>query len=119
MKGDLVTDIPLRIYNGGRFVENFAVAITPGYSPISNPYQSVVNGTQSFTKDFTVDGTYATSTIQGDSMEIGPSMEAVQELQAQTSGLDAESSLNSGGIIALNLKSGTNKFHVSAFGYVH
>lgn len=31
MKGDVVTDLPLSIYNGGRFVENFAVAITPGY----------------------------------------------------------------------------------------
>src|SRR5215472_3094119 len=83
MKGDVVTDLPLSIYNGGRFVENFAVAITPGYSPISNPYTSVVNGTQNFTKDLTVDGTSATATIQGDSMEIGPSMEAVQEVQAQ------------------------------------
>ncbi len=119
MKGDVVTDLPLSIYNGGRFVENFAVAITPGYSPISNPYESVVNGTQGFTKDFTVDGTSATATIQGDSMEIGPSMEAVQELQAQTSGIDAESGITSGGIIALNLKSGTNKFHGSAFGYGH
>ena len=119
MKGDVVTDLPLSIYNGGRFVENFAVAITPGYSPISNPYQSVVNGTQGFTKDFTVDGTSATATIQGDSMEIGPSMEAVQELQAQTSGIDAEGGITSGGIIALNLKSGTNLFHGSAFGYGH
>lgn len=119
MKGDVVTDLPLSIYNGGRFVENFAVAITPGYSPISNPYTSVVNGTQNFTKDLTVDGTSATATIQGDSMEIGPSMEAVQELQAETSGLSAESGITSGGVIALNLKSGTNKFHGSAFGYGH
>ncbi len=64
MKGDVVTDLPLSIYNGGRFVENFAVAITPGYSPISNPYESVVNGTQGFTKDFTVDGTSATATFR-------------------------------------------------------
>lgn len=119
MKGNVVTDLPLSIYNGGRFVENFAVAITPGYSPISDPYSSVVNGTQTFTKDFTVDGTSATATIQGDSMEIGPSMEAVQELQAQTSGLDAPSAITSGGVIALNLKSGTNQFHGSAFGYGH
>lgn len=119
MKGDVVTDLPLSIYNGGRFVENFAVAITPGYSPISNPYTSVVNGTQNFTKDLTVDGTSATATIQGDSMEIGPSMEAVQEVEAQTSGLSSENGITSGGVIALNLKSGTNQFHGSAFGYGH
>lgn len=119
MQGSVVTDLPMSIYNGGRFVENFAVAITPGYSPISNPFTSVVNGNQYYTKDYTVDGTSATASITGDSMETGPSMEAVQELQAQTSGLDAQSAITSGGVMSLNLKSGTNKFHGSGFGYGH
>lgn len=119
MNGNTVTDLPLSIYGGGRFVENFAVALTPGYSPISSPYEAVVNGNQGFTKDFTVDGTSATATIQGDSMEIGPSMEAVQELQATTAGLDPKSAITNGGVMAFNLKSGTNQFHGSAFGYGH
>src|SRR5215831_7550433 len=119
MKGDVVTDLPLSIYNGGRFVENFAVAITPGYSPISNPYTAVVNGGQYFTKDYTIDGTSGTSSIPGDSLETGPSLEAVQELQAQTSGLDSASAITSGGVISLNLKSGTNSLHGSLFGYGH
>jgi hypothetical protein len=119
MNGSVVTDLPLSIYDGGRFVENFAVAITPGYSVISSPYGAVVNGGQWFTKDYTVDGTSATASIQGDSLETGPSMEAVQELQAQTSGLDAESSITGGGVMSFNLKSGTNKFHGSLFGYGH
>ena len=80
MKGDVVSDLPLNIY-GGRAIESFAVAITPGYSPLSSPYNAVINGTQTFTKDFTVDGTSATAQIQGDSMEVGPSMEAVEEVQ--------------------------------------
>jgi len=33
--------------------------------------------------------------------------------------LSAENGITSGGVIALNLKSGTNKFHGSAFGYGH
>src|SRR5882672_2946629 len=119
MKGSVVTDLPLSIYNGGRFAENFAVAITPGYSPISSPYGATINGGQWFTKDYTVDGTSATSNIPGDSLETGPSMEAIQELQATTSGLDAQSSITGGGVIAFNLKSGTNKFHGSAFLYGH
>jgi hypothetical protein len=119
MQGKVVTDLPLSIYDGGRFVENFAVGITPGYSIISSPYGAVVNGGQWFTKDYTVDGTSATSSIPGDSMETGPSMESVQELQAQTSGLDAQSSITGGGVISFNLKSGTNKFHGSVFGYGH
>ena len=119
MKGSVVTDLPLSIYGGGRSVEDFAVAITPGYSPYSSPYGAVINGGQWFTKDYTVDGTSGTANIQGDSMEAGPTMEAVEELQAQTSGLDAQSSTTGGGVIAFNLKSGTNKLHGSTFLYGH
>ena len=67
----------------------------------------MINGGQWFTKDFTVDGSTGTGDIPGNSMKSGPSMEAVQELQAQTSGLDAQSSITCGGVIAMNLKSGT------------
>ena len=119
MKATIVNDLPLSIYGGGRFIEDFAVAITPGYSPLSSPYGAVVNGGQWFTKDYTVDGTSGTSSVRGDSMDGGPSMEAVEELQAQTSGLDAESSITGGGVMSFNLKSGTNKFHGSAFLYGH
>lgn len=119
MKSTIVNDLPLSIYGGGRFVEDFAVAITPGYSPISSPYGAVVNGGQWFTKLYTVDGTSGTSSVPGDSMDGGPSMEAVEELQAQTSGLDAESSITGGGVMSFNLKSGTNQFHGSAFLYGH
>lgn len=119
MKATIVNDLPLSIYGGGRFIEDFAVAITPGYSPLSSPYGAVVNGGQWFTKDFTVDGTSGTSSVRGDSMDGGPSMEAVEELQAQTSGLDAESSITGGGVMSFNLKSGTNRLHGSAFLYGH
>lgn len=119
MNGKVVTDLPLSIYNGGRFAEDFAVALTPGYSPISSPYGAVVNGSQWFTKDYTIDGTSGTSSIRGDSMETGPSMEAIEELQAQTSGLDAATAITNGGVMSFTLKSGTNKFHGSVFGYGH
>src|SRR5580700_2881041 len=36
MQGAVVTDLPLPVYGGGRFIENFAVYLTPGYSAISN-----------------------------------------------------------------------------------
>jgi len=119
MKSDVVNDLSLNINGGGRFVELFAVAVTPGYSPISSPYGAVVNGGQWFAKDYTIDGTSGTSNIRGDSMDGGPSMEAVEELQAQTSGLDAQSSITGGGVMAFNLKSGTNTLHGSGFLYGH
>jgi hypothetical protein len=118
MNGSVVTDLPLSV-GGGRQAENFAVALTPGYSPLSNPYQAVVNGTQIFTKDFTVDGTSGTANLQGDSFESSPSMEAIEEVQAETSGLSAKNGSTNGGVMMYNLKSGTNKFHGSAFGYGH
>ncbi len=118
LTGRVVTDLPLNIY-GGRQIETFALALTPGYSPFSSPYGAVINGTQEFTKDFTVDGTSATAQIQGDSMEIGPSMEAIQEVESQTSGLDPQNGITNGGVIMFNIKSGTNRFHGSGFGYGH
>ena len=119
MQASVVNDLPLSIYGGGRFVEDFAVEITPGYSVVSSPYGAVVNGGQWFTKDYTIDGTSGTSNIQGDSMDGGPSMEAVQEVQATTSGLDAESAITGGGVMSFNIKSGTNQLHGSSFLYGH
>jgi Carboxypeptidase regulatory-like domain len=117
MKADVVNQLPLSIYGGGRFIEDFAVEITPGYSLESSPYGAVVNGGQWFVKDYTIDGTSGTSNIRGDSMDGGPSMEAVEELQAETSGIDAASAITGGGLMHFNLKSGTNIFHGSAFTY--
>jgi hypothetical protein len=119
LQSSVVNALPLSIYGGGRFIGSFAVAITPGYSPISSPYGAVVNGGQWFTKDYTIDGTSGTSNIRGDSMDGGPNMEAVQQVQAQTSGLDAQSSITGGGVMAYNLRSGTNQFHGSLFLYGH
>ncbi|MGH9612363.1 MAG: carboxypeptidase-like regulatory domain-containing protein, partial [Bryobacteraceae bacterium] len=118
LSGQVITDLPLNV-QGGRDIEQFAYALTPGYSATSSTYEAVINGTQIFTKDFTVDGTSATATIQGDSVEIGPTMEALQEVESQTSGLEAQNGITNGGVIMFNLKSGTNQFHGSAFGYGH
>jgi hypothetical protein len=117
MKADVVNQLPLSIYGGGRFIEDFAVQITPGYSLESSPYGAVVNGGQWFVKDYTIDGTSGTSNIRGDSMDGGPSMEAVEELQAETSGIDAAGATTGGGLMHFSLKSGSNVFHGSAFTY--
>ncbi len=117
MKADTVNALPLSIYGGGRFIEDFAVQITPGYSLESSPYGAVVNGGQWFVKDYTIDGTSGTSNIRGDSMDGGPSMEAVEELQAETSGIDAADATTGGGLMHFSLKSGSNAFHGSAFDY--
>ena len=109
-------DLPLDV-NGGRNVEGFAFAVMPGVE--GNWYTANIDGTQNFTKDVKIDGVSLTSTIQGDQGETGPTMEAVQELNAQTSGLSAENSSTPGGVELFTIKSGTNVFHGSAFGYGH
>jgi hypothetical protein len=116
VKGGMITELPLNVA-GGRDVENFAFAVMPGVE--GNPWTASINGTQNFTKDVKIDGTSLTATITGDQMENGPSMEAVQEVQVQTSGLTAENSSTNGGVEMFTLKSGTNQLHGSAFGYGH
>jgi hypothetical protein len=116
MKGDVVSALPLNA-GGGRQIENFAFAITPGVE--GNGWTAVISGTQNFTKEVVIDGTTQNSSIQGDVMEATPTMEAVREVQAQTSGMDTERGVTNGGVINFGIKSGTNKFHGSAFGFGH
>lgn len=116
MKAAPIADLPLNI-QGGRQVEYFAIAITPSVQ--GNTWETIVAGAQSFTKEVVIDGTSQNSSIQGDTIEASPTLEAVEEVQAQTSGLSAERGITNGGVINLGLKSGTNKFHGSAFGFGH
>lgn len=116
VKLSAIDELPLNVA-GGRNVENFAFAVMPGVE--GNAWTAMINGTQSFTKDVKIDGTSLTATITGDQMENGPSMEMVQEVQVQTSGLTAETASTNGGVEMFTLKSGTNEMHGSAFGYGH
>ena len=123
IKTSITTDLPLNV-SGGRDVENFAFSVMPGVEEsgsngAKSPYAATINGTQNFTKDVQIDGTSLTATITGDQQENGPPMEAVQELNVQTSGLSADNANTPGGVEFFTLKSGTNTFHGSAFGYGH
>jgi hypothetical protein len=116
IKATTLTDLPLNV-SGGRNVEDFAFAVMPGVE--GNWYTADINGTQNFTKEVKIDGLSLTSTITGDQGETGPTMEAVGELNTQTSGLSADNASTSGGVEMFTIKSGTNVFHGSAFGYGH
>ena len=116
IKGTTLTDLPMSAA-GGRDVENFVFATMPGVE--GSWWMADINGTQAFTKDVKIDGVSLTSTITGDQGETGPSMEAVEELNVQTSGLGADNASTTGGVEMFTLKSGTNVFHGSAFGYGH
>jgi len=116
MKAAPIQDLPFNA-QGGRHIEQFVYDITP--SAQGDPYLAVIAGGQGFTKEVVIDGTSQNASIQGDSIEAEPSMEAVEEVDAQTSGLTAERGISSGGVVSFGLKSGTNQFHGSAFGFGH
>lgn len=116
VKGSIFTDLPMNV-SGGRDVENFVFSVMPGVE--GNAWTANINGSQSFTKDVKIDGISMTSSIQGDQMEVGPTMEAVEEVNIQTSGASASNSSTAGGVEMFTIKSGTNVFHGSAFGYGH
>ncbi|HSB17110.1 MAG TPA: TonB-dependent receptor [Bryobacteraceae bacterium] len=116
MNSNLVTDLPLDI-RGGRSLENFAYATIPGVE--GNNWTSYIGGSMAFTKEVLIDGTSAVVQIGGHIGESSPSMEAIQEFKVETSGIRAEDGRTGGGVFKFTLKSGTNDFHGSAFGFLH
>jgi len=116
MKSQVVTNLPLSI-SGGRSLENFAYAITPAVE--GNNWTSWIAGGASFTKEVLIDGTSAVVQIGGHIGESSPAMEAVQEFKVETSGIRAEDGRSGGGVFKFQLKSGSNEFHGSVFGFLH
>jgi hypothetical protein len=111
--GRTMEDLPLDI-SGGRDITNFVfntVATTTGGN-----YVGHITGSQDKSKSVMVDGTDGTAGFQGFVQNVG--MEAVQEMNVQVAGMNAEGSATGGGTILLELKSGTNKLHGSAFYYL-
>ncbi len=114
MQAEVINDLPLS-FAGGRAVENFAYAVSPGVE--GNNWTSYMSGGQAFSKEVLIDGISATAQIQGHIGESSPTMEAVQEFKVQTSGMSAEYGRTSGGVFNFALKSGTNSLHGSGFYY--
>ena len=106
-------DLPLS-FNGGRHADNFAFSIMPGVQ--GTGYTSHINGSTEFSKDVLLEGATSTANQSGDDIASYVSLEALQEVKVQTSGLSAEFGRTQGGIFNLVMKSGTNQIHGSAFG---
>jgi hypothetical protein len=111
-----INSVPLSIAGAGRDQLAVAFAVTPNVS--GDTWYSSVNGSQQYTKNVMIDGTSIDSGVMGDLVESGPSLDAVQQVQVDTNGLSAEESRTGGGAFMLELKSGTNKWHGSAFGFM-
>jgi len=73
-----------------------------------------VNGAPSSTVNFSVDGITDMDTGSSTSLQVEPNLDAIQELKVLTSNYAAEFGRNSGGMITVVTKSGTQEFHGTA-----
>src|ERR1041385_7400638 len=113
MAGKALEDLPLDV-NGGRDITNFIYSTVPTTN--GGNWVGHIAGSQDKSKNVMVDGTDATSGLQGFVQDVG--MEAVQEMKVQVSGISPEGASTGGGTVLMELKSGTNQLHGSAFYYL-
>jgi hypothetical protein len=115
VRDNAIKDLPLTA-KGGRNILQFAYSFTP--TVVGSSWDTYIANSQPMTKAVLIDGTSYDSGIVGFSDEAAPSMEAIEEFQVDTSGIRAESARTGGGTFMFNMKSGTNKLHGSAFGFL-
>lgn len=93
--------------NGG---ENANGENRPYHHAFANEFDA--GGGTTRANDIQLDGVPLTSSYK---TSYTPSIEAVQEVSFQKNAVDAEYGYSAGGVVTLNMKSGTNKFHGSAY----
>jgi hypothetical protein len=76
------------------------------------------NGLQSFSEEIRIDGASSTNPTPGVFNEAQPSVDAIQEINIQTSNFNAEYGQAGGAIMNMTLKSGTNQLHGTAYEYL-
>ena len=123
-----VNDLPVLTISGGSMfgatgmgeIRNPLQSITllPGVN-FSNDNSLVVNGLPSNSEAIRIEGQEATGNIWKaiQSYSQGASVDAIQEVNVQTSNFAAEYGQVGGGAINYTMKSGTNQLHGSAYDY--
>ena len=120
MEEEAIRDLPLNATNGRDAVQLMANTV-PGMegSGISgNEVYSTLNfaGGNSWTNTVYVDGVNAGAGPQG--AVATPGLDALQEMQVIPSNASASLGDTGGGVLLFEIKSGTNKFHGSAFEFL-
>jgi hypothetical protein len=124
-----IADSPLIKRNPFTMADDQAgVTIFPGQNPESalGPYDNggmdsyIVNGGLPYTTEYLLDGLTDSGIDTGGPANLSfvPSPDEVQEIGVATSVYDAQYGRSGGGIISLNLKSGTNRLHGEASYYL-
>ena len=124
----VVNELPL---NGRNFLQLqlLAPGVTPGrpgtFSVVQIAAQNTsigggnfsVNGTRDVYNDYLLDGVSFKDWIHGTN-GMNPSVDAIQEFRTQTSNYTAEFGANSGGLVNMVTRSGSNQLHGSAYEYL-
>lgn len=108
--------LSLMDYLPGVTNENGAGNEGPGMNVESTSYYTV-NGTEAQNTEYTVDGmpNNAVPWYLMNTPSVIPSADALQEFKVTTSPYDAEAGRTSAGVVSMELKSGTNNLHGSAY----
>jgi hypothetical protein len=112
MKASDMETLPLSIA-GGRDISTFAFTVVPTVA--GNDWASSIAGSQTLSKAISVDGVSDDGGMMG--TQHPPGMEAIQQFEVQTV-VGADAQATGGGAFLYTLKSGTNQFHGSAFGFL-
>jgi len=108
---------------GVRSPEEFEM-ITPGVTgqgtvgdhPAAGIYETKITGGQNFGSEVLLDGASVQRSDSGTAFDqTSPSVEALTEFKVTTATPSAEFGHTSGGVVSFTTKSGTNKFHGTAF----
>ena len=114
ISGTQVADLPL---NGRNFNDLIGLnaGVTDGGQRASNSGYNL-NGSRTDQNMFLIDG--QTNANMQNNLLLKPALESIGEFQIQTATFSAEYGRTGGGIVSLQLKSGTNQFHGSLFEFL-
>jgi len=93
------------------------VGLTAGVTPAGgsiNSFSYSIGGQREYANSIQIDGVEATTNRSGDITAL-PSVDSVEEFKVSTSGYDAEFGRSAGGVVSIQTKGGTNKWHGSAY----
>jgi hypothetical protein len=108
---DEIDDLPLTV-QGGRYPLEFAFTVTP--TVVGSLWQAHIGGSPQNSDEAMIDG-MSTDSGQVGVTQTGPPMEAIAQMQVDSTGESAEAGRTGGGAFMLETKSGTNQLHGSAY----
>jgi len=122
MNEKAMSELPL----GGQRTFTFLARLSPGVIPAENGARDAVgggfsangvrsNGSNNFLLNGVDNNVNVIDFLNQTSFVVGPSVEAIGEMRILTNGYNAEYGRGAGGVINVNLKSGTNGIHGAVF----